>query len=228
MNKTNHTFVYSLSPGSNAMLSQAQAVAPLVDVYRITGDWHGPQGAHAWDYHLTQAAAMQSMIGVQGRNGQSFPDLDMLSASLTDDRDQVMQMTLWAITKSPLIIGMDIRGKNASSMWWYTNKEVLEVQGSSVGNEMVNMTNGNGGIETAVWKAHASNTNTTTFVALMNVQKQEYSEMSVSFSSLNVGSTKTCTLRDLWTQADLGQANSFLRLTLPPSTARLLSLRDCK
>lgn len=70
---------------------------------------------------------MQSMIGVSGNAGRSWPDLDMLSASMATDNDHLLEMSLWSIVRSPLVIGMDIRNKTAQDLWWYTNTEVRRI-----------------------------------------------------------------------------------------------------
>ena len=127
MDKTGHDFVYSLSPGAGATLQQARNISDLVNQYRITGDWHGPEQAHGcgpWEEHLQQATVMQSAIAARGHKGKSWPDLDMLAASMQNDNDHLLEMSLWSVMRSPLFIGMDFRNKTAEDLWWYTNKEV--------------------------------------------------------------------------------------------------------
>ena len=52
MDKTGHTFVYSLSPGFGAdtpgpdgPANALKITSPLVNMYRMTSDWHGWHGA---------------------------------------------------------------------------------------------------------------------------------------------------------------------------------------
>ena len=116
MQKTGRDFVYSLSPGGRT-LKAAQEVSKVADMYRITGDWHDCVSVKATGFrwnctgradfgrlglqeHFTNMHVVESMIGVDG----SFPDLDALTPYLnaSDDRDFRLQMSFWAITRSPL------------------------------------------------------------------------------------------------------------------------------
>lgn len=83
MVKTGRAFTYSLSPGSDAQYSQGQAVHNLVNLYRITDDWHGPDNVPSskcggWEEHFQQAAKFYTLIAASGFNGSSYPDMDMV------------------------------------------------------------------------------------------------------------------------------------------------------
>ena len=121
---TTRPIVYSLSPGISHDFADevltGKAVASSVNMFRITDD--------DWDVwsdlsvHFDAAAAFARLIGGPGLlGGRSFPDLDMLPigfvtepgdshaapdhwSHLTPD-EQRLQVTLWAIARSPLFFG---------------------------------------------------------------------------------------------------------------------------
>jgi hypothetical protein len=106
--KSGREMIYSLSPGGENRIPQlvadAKEIAASVNIYRITGDWHGGNLEH----HFQVAAAMSgaSLIGGPSFNSVgSFPDLDMLNpyTNASSDPNFKAQMTFWAINRSPLI-----------------------------------------------------------------------------------------------------------------------------
>ncbi|PWA67473.1 melibiase family protein [Artemisia annua] len=74
----NRPIIYSLSPGTSATLSMAKQVAPLVNMYRVTGDDWDKWGDVASHFAVSRDFAAASMIGGSGLLGKSWPDLDML------------------------------------------------------------------------------------------------------------------------------------------------------
>lgn len=242
MNKSGKEFIYSLSPGGDATVAQAQQVNSAVHMYRVVGDWHGPNDNNrGWQVissssdqylilissqdHLTQASAFTQMIGAPGWKGLSWPDLDMLAEKINDDASHKFEMTLWSIARSPLIIGRDIRNKTAQDLWAYTNAEVLEVSGNSTNNRPVaNQTDAQTIVE-AVWAADHAVDGSLSYVALFNPTKATRS-ISVSFAQLGLSAT-TCAVRDLWAHAELGTSTSKVGATVQPSGAALLQLHSC-
>ena len=63
--KSGRPTIYSLSPGGGdpaTEFKQAQSIAEFVNIYRVTGDWHGG----SLQYHFQIAETMQSLINVKG------------------------------------------------------------------------------------------------------------------------------------------------------------------
>lgn len=138
MTNSGRKFVYSLSPGGGNNLANAQAVAQVADMYRITGDWHDCKSRWRWDaggmrpgpagqmWNCTKNARLPSTVW--GRPGLhehftnavvtesmigngSYPDPDALTPYMnaTDDQDFRLQMTFWAIQRAPLFTSLDMR-----------------------------------------------------------------------------------------------------------------------
>merc|ERR1712000_424514 len=110
--------------------------------------------------------------------------------------DFKLQMTLWCISRSPLIYGGDIRSSSlqAEDFALLSNEEVLDVQELSTANRQVSK---NGGVY--VWAAQGPNN--VMYVALMNIGSAAI-KASVTFAELGL-SGASCSLRDLWARQDL-------------------------
>ena len=159
MDKTGHTFVYSLSPGfagdSPLVETALKVTSPLVNMYRMTLDWHGwhgRDGEPGWPNHFELAAAYSAYEGSVGAHGKSWPDLDMLNP-FDDHESMIMQQSLWAIARSPLIYGgkaADITTANPH-IAILTNPRVLAVSDTSSHNRQVKRSN-----SSAVWVAQTA------------------------------------------------------------------------
>ncbi|KAF2282245.1 hypothetical protein GH714_043886 [Hevea brasiliensis] len=116
LKKLDHPILYSLSPGTSVTPTMAKDVS---------GDF-----------------STATMIGAKGLLGKSWPDLDMLPLGwLTDPGsnqgphrtcklsidEQKTQMTLWAMAKSPLMFGGDVRKLDDTTYNLITNPTILEI-----------------------------------------------------------------------------------------------------
>lgn len=134
--------LYSLSPGTSVTPTMAKEVSGLVNMYRITGDDWDTWGDVAAHFDVSRDFSSASMIGSEGLLGKSWPDLDMLPLGwLTDPGsnqgphrtcnlnidEQKTQMTLWAMAKSPLMFGGDVRKLDETTYNLITNPTILEI-----------------------------------------------------------------------------------------------------
>ncbi|ESR51470.1 alpha-galactosidase [Citrus sinensis] len=142
--------VYSLSPGTGVTPAMAKEVSGLVNMYRITGDDWDTWGDVAAHFNVSRDFSAANMIGAKGLQGKSWPDLDMLPLGwLTDPGsnegphrtcnlnldEQRTQMTLWAMAKSPLMFGGDVRKLDETTYSLITNPTVLEINTFSSNNK---------------------------------------------------------------------------------------------
>ena len=112
------TVTISWSPGGDQTPAAGALIAAHAPawgrLYRVTGDFHDTGGSAALAAHLETAAFFAPLIGING----SYPDLDMLPfgqqagdkgqpprANLFSADEQRLIMTLWSITRAPLILG---------------------------------------------------------------------------------------------------------------------------
>ncbi|KAF1868821.1 hypothetical protein Lal_00048100 [Lupinus albus] len=143
--------VFSLSPGVGATPDMAKKINGVVNTYRVTGDDWDQWSQVVSHFDVARDFAAANLIGAQGLNGKSWPDLDMLPFGwLTDPADnegphrltnlnlveQQTQMTLWCMAKSPIIYGGDLRNLDS----W-----TKDAEGSSNGIRAWIATGNNGG-----------------------------------------------------------------------------------
>ncbi|XP_002530047.2 uncharacterized protein LOC8283467 [Ricinus communis] len=141
--------LYSLSPGTSVTPTMAEEISGLVNMYRITGDDWDTWRDVAAHFDVTRDFSTASMIGAKGLMGKSWPDLDMLPLGwLTDPGsnegphrrcnlnldEQKTQMTLWAMAKSPLMFGGDVRNIDKTTYNLITNPTILEINSFSSNN----------------------------------------------------------------------------------------------
>ncbi|MCA9241233.1 MAG: NPCBM/NEW2 domain-containing protein, partial [Planctomycetales bacterium] len=166
-NDTGHKVVLSTSPGptadidNNYTLDQTIAghVRDNANLWRITDD--------LWDnwnhvYPMFERAHNWTPFRGDGR----WPDNDMLPlgrvgvrahvggdrmSNLTRDEQKTL-MTLWSITRSPLMFGGDLPSNDAFTLSLLNNPEVLQVNQRSTGNAQLSRVD-----DKVVWVADAPN-----------------------------------------------------------------------
>lgn len=143
-------------------------------------------------------------------------------------------MTLWAIARSPLMYGADIRDPSltAADFALMTNARVLDVQVKSVKNRQIYS---KGGV--VVWAAMGANAATlsdsssadpTAYVALMNYNTHPVNA-SVTYQQLGSLAVSSCTVINLWSGQSLGTVEAAVTAQLAASNgAALYSLSACK
>ena len=144
--KTGRPMVLSLSPGPTA-LAHADEVASLANMWRISDDvwdvWSAPP-----DQTFPQGPKNQfARLAAWERYAQpnAWPDADMLpfgqlkpspgwgsprASRLTPD-EQRTQITLWAIARSPLIVGTNLTLLDPSTLALLTNPDVIRINQTS-------------------------------------------------------------------------------------------------
>jgi hypothetical protein len=135
IDKSGRAMVLSLSPGETA-ITAVEHVRRHANLWRISDDfWDN------WDALREQFARLVKWNPHRGAG--CWPDADMLPLGVLDrgrrttrlTRDeQVTLMTLWSITRSPLMHGGDLTRTDEFTRSLLTNSEVLGVNQQSSGN----------------------------------------------------------------------------------------------
>jgi hypothetical protein len=148
IDKTGRPMVLSLSPGPMDP-AHASEVAPLANLWRISDDfwdtWSGAPG-HTFPQSLKgQFDRLATWSAFDLKAGQ-WPDADMLPLGelrpspgwgeprhtrLTADEQKTL-MTLWSITQSPLILGVNLTQLDDATLDLLTNREVLRIDQEAV------------------------------------------------------------------------------------------------
>ncbi len=218
IDKCGHPMVFSASPGETPV-EQAAHVAAHANMWRLSGD--------LWDQwpQLTHAVGLAEKWQGVGDPGH-WPDLDMLqlgrigTRSIGGDRltrfthdEQRTHLTLWCITRSPLMFGGDLTRNDAFTDSLLTNDEVIAVNQHSTGNRQLYRH----GDEVA-WIANVPNSKEW-YLALFNLGDKAQNDATVSLSE--IGLTGPCRIRDLWSRRDLGEQDGAFKAVLPPHGAGL-------
>lgn len=229
--KTGRPIVLSLSPGPTA-LEHAEEVRKYAEMWRTCNDfWDhwGPWKGHEWSQGLLaqfETAAAWAPHAVSGH----WPDSDMLplgrlgpnpgagaarNTQFTPDEQRTL-MTLWAIARSPLMMGGNLLELDDWTRSLLTNEEVIAVDQHSKDNRQALK---DGGL--VIWTARAESGNGQ-YVAVFNTGGLELS-VDRSWKELAV-EEKVYSARDLWERKDLGKAVR-LKAKLGPHASTLWKLQ---
>jgi hypothetical protein len=157
-----------------------------------------------------------------------WPDLDMLPmgklskygpvggerySALTDDECYTL-MSLWCITRSPMIFGGNLPENTAFTTSLLTNPEVIAVNQNSTGNRPAYTGT------YPVWIANVPDSGDDKYLAIFN---RDSSAAAVQVTLANIG-VKRCLVRDLWSRTDLGEYTDTFSCQVNAHGAKLYKL----
>ena len=211
--ETGRKVVLSTSPGPTADVdndftldaSIASHIHQHANLWRITND--------LWDdWKLIYAMFERAHNWTPFRSEGHWPDNDMLPlgrlgirahvgvdrrSNLTQDEQKTL-MTLWSITRSPLMFGGDLPSNDALTLSLLNNPEVLKVNQRSTNNRQLFRTNGK-----VAWVADAPGGGK--YLALFNLNDAaEDFDDTVEVQLADLGFSGEARIRDLWSHEDLG------------------------
>lgn len=222
IDKTGRHILLSLSPGATPV-KMGQHVMNHANMWRISDDF--------WDrWDLLEAMFERLDVWTPFRGSGHFPDADMLPIGIVDFKrptnftknEQFTLMSLWAIGRSPLILGGDMTKLDDFTKEILTNPEMLKVNQHSINNRQVSRDK-----NLIVWTADVPNSKDK-YVALFNAQSKgenldfknaDYTNVNVSFKA--IGIKGKAQVRDLWSHKDLGTFNGTFSRKLPQHGAGL-------
>ena len=211
----------SLSPGETP-LAEAADVLQNANMWRISDDlWDN------WASLLEQFDRLRNWSPYR-REG-NWPDADMLPLGILEmgrrptrltSPEQTTLLTLWAIARSPLIMGGDLRKLDPSTLALLANDEVLAVNQASRGNREVFKNQ-----ETAAWQAQAPRGDDV-YLALFNLRDAATAGLSapVTVELSKLGISGTVRVRDLWRKLNLDAVRRSFAAQIPCHGAGLYSL----
>src|SRR6266496_1430735 len=227
--KSGRAMVLSLSPGPTN-LEHADEVARYAEMWRICNDFWDHWGVwekHEWSQGLFQQFATSAKWAPHLAPG-GWPDADMIpighlgpnpgAGQVRDTRftkdEQRSLMTLWTISRSPLMMGGDPLALDNDD-WTtslLTNAEVIGVDQHSKENHAVVSND-----TTAVWFARPEN-GAGYYLAVFNIADKEQT-IHYDWKALGVP-TGNYRIRDLWEGKDFEPVKSLI-LTLRPHASVL-------
>jgi alpha-galactosidase len=211
--------VLSLSPGPTSTANGSH-VSTNAHMWRIVNDlWDN------WSSLDAEFAILNSWTPFRGPN--SWPDPDMIPigrlslqgpvgsprySALTADEQRTL-MTLWSITRSPLMWGGNLTDNRASELALMTNSRVIAVDQNSTNNRQIT-----GGTYT-VWAADIPGSSDK-YVALFN---RSSASATVSLNLNALGAT-SATATDLWSGSSVGSFTTTFSRSIPAHGAGLYRL----
>lgn len=130
------------------------------------------------------------------------------------DAERQSYMTLWAIEAAPLFSGDDLTQLDSYGLSLLTNREVIAVDQAGNPAKPVNQNSNQ-----QVW--YAKNSDGSYTVALFNLDS---ASASVVANWSDLGITGKASVRDLWSQRNLGSITGSFGATLPAHGSRLLRI----
>ena len=241
--KSGRPILLSLSPGPTP-LGDAADISQYAQLWRISNDfwdlWNSPHDEFGFPQSLKDQFKLLAQWEQYAGPGR-WPDADMLpigylgpragwgpsprQSRLTSNEARTL-ITLWAIARSPLIIGANLTRMDAATESLLTNPEVLAVDQNTTGNHAiveVSQKSIPGTDNIAIWTAREGSD---PIIAVFN---RSDAPATVSFPAWNnlgdqFGLDKTrYRVRNLWQRKDLGLRTS-LSVALPPHGAALFRL----
>jgi hypothetical protein len=214
--RTKRPMSLSLSPGETPV-SRAEHVRRFAQMWRISDDF--------WDeWHMLDAQFTRLENWNPWRQPGAWPDPDMLplgrlalgerNTRFTPDEQRTL-MTLWAITRSPLIMGGDLRHLDELTLALLTNPEVLAVDQASSDNRPHFVED-----FVRIWSAKPAD-GKGRYVALFN-PTDKAREVAISLRDLGLDGVRQ--VRDLWARKPLDAASGRFAQQLPPHGAGLYRL----
>jgi alpha-galactosidase len=215
IDRSGRPMVLSLSPGETP-LAAAEHVRMHANMWRISDDF--------WDHWpalLEQFGRLEKWNG--WREPGAWPDADMLPLGVidlgrrksnfsTDERQTLM--TLWSITRSPLIFGGDARQLDDSTRALLTNDDVIAVDQVSNNNRLLFDRDG-----FVAWTADVPGSRSK-YLALFNTRDAtpnaagaKGATIDVALRTLNLAGTADA--RDLWAREDLGAVRGHFSRMIP-------------
>jgi alpha-galactosidase len=213
--------VLSLSPGP-APLEHVGPLSEHANMWRMTDDYwdlwpllHDMfERCEKWAPHIGEGA---------------WPDCDMLPLGHLGIRsvdgggsdrwtrftrdEQVTMMSLWAIFRSPLMFGGEMRDNDEWTLSLLTNEEVLSLHRNGRGARQLYREQ-----DRIAWTAQGEDGSL--YVALFNAGEQEH---TVTATLRQLGLNDAPLVRNLWSRENLGSLNE-LSFSLPPHGSLLLQL----
>jgi len=208
--------ILSLSPGETP-LARGEHVRRHAQMWRISDDF--------WDeWSMLEAQFVRLENWNPYRGPGAWPDADMLplgrlalgkrDTKFTPDEQRTL-MTLWAIARSPLIMGGDLRHLDAPTLALLTNREVIAVNQASTDNRPYFVSD-----NSHIWSARPEGSGDL-YLALFNTGDKP-SEVGIDLRLLGIN--RPVRQRDLWSGRDLGVQPLRIAQQLPPHGAGLYRL----
>jgi alpha-galactosidase len=233
--KTGRPIVLSLSPGPT-QLDHAAEVGKYAQMWRISDDhwdvWSHVSKPGESEFPMGTLQAFDRLAAWQPYvKPGNWPDDDMLpfgwlgphpgsgdprESRFTHDEEQT-EFTLWAITRSPLILGANLTKLDDFTRSLITNKDVMEMNQSIVQSK----NSSSHGKDIRVWTATTGGDHPKAYVAIFNVGDQP-AEFNIDWAASSP-LKKPHAIYDLWNKKQIAP-KTLANIQLRPHACSLFRL----
>lgn len=219
---TGRKIVFSASPGDTPLDAADHCVQNL-NLWRVSNDFWDE-----WRLLYKQFGLMNDWNPYMGQG--HFPDADMIPIGhlcvrtnaefnpsrrtrFTED-EQYTMMSLWALSRSPLMLGCELTDLDEFSLKLITNEEMLRINQTSSNNRQHSRRD-----DCVVWAADGSEGEK--YLGLFNL-KEEARIVGAIFDELGIRGSQR--VFDVWSGEEIGTYEEFVAFLLKPHQCKLLKL----
>jgi hypothetical protein len=230
IDKAGRPMVLSLSPGPTA-LDNAAEVSAVAQMWRISDDiwdfWTNPK---PWPRSVLSQFQTTAAWAQYAKPG-NWPDADMLplgelSPSPGDGQPRTTRLThteqqtllsLWAMARSPLILGANLTQLDGATLDLLTNRELIQIDQTAIASREV-LHSGS----VIAWTADLPAGFPDGYTAALGLFNTGDTQQVIdsSFEAYNLA-PDTYRIHDVWTGKNLTKVKSIQNLTLEPHTCTL-------
>jgi Alpha-galactosidase len=215
--------VFSSSPGDTPLEAATHCVENL-NLWRVSNDFWDE-----WRLLYKQFGLMKDWNPYMGAG--HFPDADMIpighlcvrtNADYNPTRrtrftetEQLTMMSLWAMSRSPLILGCELTDLDEFSLGLLTNQDVIEINQNSSNNREHSRLD-----DCPVWAAEGREGQI--YLAFFNLNENSR-VVSAIWEELSISGMKTA--KDVWSGEELGSFDKFVSFCLKPHESKLICIK---
>jgi len=146
------------------------------------------------------------------------PDMMVVGMPGLSDAENRAHMSLWALSGGPLLVGADLTALSPAALATLTNMDILRIDQDSLGLQSFKVSESGPGLE--VW-AKPLSTIGERAVLLLN-RTEAPASITVHWSDLGLRGDSEVSVKDAWTQTELGEFSSEYSASVPAGDAVLL------
>lgn len=223
--KISRPVVLSLSPGP-APVSEAGHLQEVCNLWRISedfwDDWDSLKEqfgfCRQWQRHTGPGHWADADMLPIGPMAQRAMRGNPRPSRFTED-EQYTMMTLWAIFRSPLMLGCNLPEMDDFTLSLVTNDDVIRVNRQSAGNRELFERNG-----IIAWYARDINDGSCHYVAIFNTTDARLDDYSFSLNEINVSGNVSVT--DLWNGSSVKMDEDCASMSVNPHGVRLIKIKQ--
>jgi len=216
LNKTGHPIFYSICEWG---IDHPEEWAPDTgNSWRTTMDI-----SDSWPSMLSIIEANDKLAKYAHPGAWNDPDmLEVGNGGMTYDQYRA-HMSLWAISKAPLIIGCDMRNISAETREILLNKEVIAINQDRLGYQGRRVVTTD---ITSIWAGDLSDGSKA--ILLLNTDYKSH-ELTVNWKDIGFDEDTKVNVRDLWEHRDVGVFHGYFSVEqLKPTSANFYKMTPSK